>query len=275
MRALILALALAEPRVETVSAWERAVALTEARIGRELSSATGFLVTDFLDADDKRDLSRAFEAGEVYTKKLPVDVGIPHGMAHHWLGAVFVPDARVDEVVSWLQEYDEHDRRFGDVEESKLLTRSDDRFEIFLRLRRKKIVTVHYATEHEVVYHRHDSGRYSSVSRARRIAELEDAGTPEEREKPPGSDRGYLWRLHSYWRFQQLDDGVVVECESLSLSRGVPAALRLFVGPLLDSVPRESLVSALLPIRTLRNEMASQSERSRTLVHPSSFRSKS
>jgi hypothetical protein len=266
MKALVLALALAEPRAETVAAWDRAVALTEARIGRELSATAGFLATDFLDADDRKDLSRAFESGEVYTKKLPVDVEIPHGMAHHWLGAVFVPDARVDEVVSWLQEYDEHDRRFGDVEESRLLSRSDDRFEIFLRLRRKKVVTVHYATEHEVVYRRHDSGRYSSASRARRIAELEDAGTPEEREVPPGSDRGFLWRLNSYWRFQQLDDGVVVECESLSLSRGVPSALRLFVGPLLDSVPRESLESTLLPIRDYRSS---------TLVQASSFRSKS
>jgi hypothetical protein len=266
MKALLLALALAEPRAETLAAWERAVALTESRIARELSSSSGFLATDFLDAEEKKDVSRAFEAGEVYTKKLPVDVDIPHGMAHHWLGAIFVPGADVDEVVSWLQEYDDHGRRFREVEESRLLSRNGDTFEIFLRLRRQKIVTVHYATEHEVVYQRHDSGRYSSVSRARRIAELEDAGTPEEREKPPGSDRGFLWRLHSYWRFQQIDGGVVVECESLSLSRGVPAALRLFVGPLLDSVPRESLESTLLPIRDYRSS---------TLVQASSFRSKS
>ena len=59
---------------------------------------------------------------------------------------------------------------------------------------------------------------------------------------------------------------MVVECESLSLSRGVPAALRLFVGPLLDSVPRESLESTLLPIRDYRSS---------TLVQASSFRSKS
>ena len=185
-------------------------------------------------------------------------------MAHHWLGAVFVRGADVDEVVSWLQEYDEHERRFDDVEESRLLTRTDDRFEIFLRLRREKVVTVHYATEHEVVYRQHDEGRYSSASRARRIAELEDAGTPGEREKSSGSDHGFLWRLHSYWRFQQVAGGVVVECESLSLSRGVPAALRFFVRPFLDSVPRESLESTLSPILDYRSS---------TFVQPSSFRS--
>ena len=30
-------------------------------------------------------------------------------------------------------------------------------------------------------------------------------GTPAEREKPPGQDGGYLWRLNSYWRFLRRD----------------------------------------------------------------------
>jgi hypothetical protein len=267
MNFLVIALALAlrdVPRADTVVAWERAVERTEARIARELSSSSGFLATEFLPSAEKAAISRAFAAGGVYTKELPVEVEIPHGMAHHWLGAVLVPGAEVEELVRWLQEYDDHDRRFREVEDSRLLSRNDDRFEVFLRLRRKKIVTVHYATEHEVVYRRHDSGRYSSVSRATRIAEIENAGTPEEREKPPGTDRGFLWRLHSYWRFQEVPGGVVVECESLSLSRGIPRAVAWIVEPYLDSVPRESLESTLLPIQRYRRS---------TFVHPSSFRS--
>jgi hypothetical protein len=249
MRALALALLLAAPGEETLTSWERAVELTESRISRELQSKAGFLATDFLPRARRQDAARAFERGELFTAKLPVGVDVRGGMAHHWLGAVFVPDADVEELVRWLQEYDEHQNRFDDVEASRLLSREGERFEVFLRLRRKKIVTVHYATEHEVVYRAHGSGRYSSVSRARRIAELENAGTRDEREKPPGTDRGYLWRLHSYWRFQEVRGGVVVECESLSLSRGVPAAVRWLVAPYLDSVPRESLSSTLLPIR--------------------------
>jgi len=237
---------------ETLAAWDRAVSATESRIEGELSSNAGFLAIDFLPSEERREASRVLEAGEVYTFKLPVSVDIPHGMAHHWLGAVFVPGAEVDEIVRWLQEYDAHDRRFADVEDSRLLARNGDTFEIFLRLRRKKIVTVHYATEHEVVYRRHGSGRFSSASRALRIAELEAAGTADEREKAPGDDRGFLWRLHSYWRFQQVAGGVIVECESLT-SRGVPAAVRWVVAPLLNSVPRESLEATLLPIRDWRH----------------------
>ncbi len=249
MKMLAIALLLAAPEAGTVAGWNRVVDLTEARIARELSSTTGFLASDFLPPAERDRVSRAFEAGEVFTTRLPVEVEIPGGMAHHWLGAVLVPDGEVQDLVRWLQEYDEHDERFDDVEDSRLLSRDGDRFEIFLKLRRKKIVTVHYATKHEVVYRSHGPGRYSSASRATRIAELEDAGTRDEREKPPGEDRGFLWRLNSYWRFQQVRGGVVVECESLSLSRGVPTAVRWIVAPYLNSVPRESLLSTLLPIR--------------------------
>lgn len=249
MTILALMLLLAPLRAETRSAWDRAVELTESRIARELASKAGFLAIDFLPPAEREEASRALRAGEVFTAKLPLEVEIPNGMVHHWLGAVFVPGVGVEHLVRWLQEYDQHDERFAEVEDSRLLSRDGDRFKIFLRLRRKKVVIVHYATEHDVVYRSDGSGRWSSVSRATRIAEIENAGTRAEREKPPGSDRGFLLRLHSYWRYQQVPGGVVVECETLSLSRGVPAAVRWIVGRYLDSVPRESLSSTLLPIR--------------------------
>ena len=124
-----------------------------------------------------------------------------------------------------------------------------DDFRIFLRLRRKKIVTVHYNTEHFVRYTHHGGGRMSSASYATRIAEIENAGAAAESEKALGDDRGFLWRLNSYWRFEQAWGGVIVELESVSLSRGVPVAVRWLVGRYLDSVPRESLEATLEPIQ--------------------------
>ena len=84
---------------------------------------------------------------------------------------------------------------------------------------------------------------------ATRIAELDAAGEPTEREKAAGDDRGFLWRLRSYWRFQEVPGGVIVELESVSLSRGIPRAFRWIVGRYLDSVPRESIEATLAPIR--------------------------
>jgi hypothetical protein len=58
-----------------------------------------------------------------------------------------------------------------------------------------------------------------------------------------------MWRLNSYWRFLERDGGVVVECESVSLSRSIPYGLGWLVRQYVASVPRESLESVLTSIR--------------------------
>jgi hypothetical protein len=55
--------------------------------------------------------------------------------------------------------------------------------------------------------------------------------------------------LNSYWRFKQEDGGVLVDCESLSLSRDAPSEAECFVRPFINFVFRESLENALAPIR--------------------------
>ena len=245
----------AELQPATLSAWERYVASSERRIVQELESDDGFLVQDFLPSDERDRMRRALIAGEIVTRKLEATsedgrpIRVPKGMVHHWMGSVFIPGADLEELLAWLKDYDSHHRYFDEVESSRLVSREGDDFEVFLRLRRKKVVTVHYNTEHAVRYRRHDRERFSSRSVATRIAELDAAGTVDEREKRPGDDRGFLWRLNSYWRFRQAWGGVVVELESVSLSRGVPFALRWLVGSYLDSVPRESIEATLSPIR--------------------------
>ena len=77
------------------------------------------------------------------------------------------------------------------------------------------------------------------------IAELADAGSPAEREKPIGQDRGFMWRLHSYWRYQQTDAGVIVECESVSLSRSIPRAVRWMATPIVNRTARQVMTRTL------------------------------
>lgn len=243
---------------ETVSAFERYVALTEARIDGELelkSRGDAFLVLDRLPPGESAEVYRRLRSGDIDKRRLETlesdggSIAIPKGMVHHWVGDVFVPGASVEDVVRWVTDYDQHERYFDEVEASRLLSRSGNDYEIFLRLRRTKVITVHYNTEHEVVYRNHGPGRVSSRSHSTRIAEVVDAGTPDERENPPGEDRGFLWRLNSYWRFKEVEGGVVVECETVSLSRSIPAAFRWLVGRYIDSVPKESLDATLAPIR--------------------------
>jgi hypothetical protein len=67
--------------------------------------------------------------------------------------------------------------------------------------------------------------------------------------KNPKVDHGYLWRMNSYWRYQEVKGGVIVECESLTLSRSIPSLLEYMIRPLIKSVARESMKRTLESFR--------------------------
>ena len=89
-----------------------------------------------------------------------------------------------------------------------------------------------------------DAHRWYSRSYSTRIAEVDDG-----QELPPGEDHGFLWRLDSYWRFEERDGGVYLECEAISLTRSVPLGLGWLINPIIQSLPRDSLVNTLRETR--------------------------
>jgi hypothetical protein len=111
------------------------------------------------------------------------------------------------------------------------------------------VITVTYNTEHVIEYTRIRGTRALVRSVAARITELADAGTAQEREKPAGDDSGFLWRLNAYWRYEAVPGGVIVECESVSLSRAVPVIVRPVANPIVDRIARESLHRTLSSLR--------------------------
>lgn len=113
----------------------------------------------------------------------------------------------------------------------------------------KKVITVTVNSEHEARFSRVGPDRAESRIRSTRIAQVEDAGTPAEREMPVGRDGGYLWRLNTYWRFLERDGGTSVQCESISLTRGIPMGFGWLIGPFVTSIPRESLEFTLATTR--------------------------
>jgi putative flippase GtrA len=175
---------------------------------------------------------------------------VPDGRIHHWTGAVFIPNVTVDHVIRYLvNRAGRESEAFDDVLSSKLISRDGDRVNIYMKLRRESIITVTYNTEHAVEYRRLSDARASSRSVSTRIVELEDAGTPREREKPAGNDHGFLWRLNAYWRYEQVNGGVLIECESVSLSRDVPWGLGWLVNSKVEGIARESLEKTLVSLR--------------------------
>jgi hypothetical protein len=107
------------------------------------------------------------------------------------------------------------------------------------------VITIVDDTDHQVHYQVVDATHAWSRSHATRIQEVENAGEPSERLDPPGHDRGFLWGMDTYWRFQEKDGGTYVECQSVSLTRDIPTGLGWVVGPFVTSVPRESLTFTL------------------------------
>ncbi|HTS69692.1 MAG TPA: hypothetical protein VMO17_11975, partial [Terriglobia bacterium] len=118
-------------------------------------------------------------------------------------------------------------------------------YQIYYRLRKKKVITVTLNTNHDVHYFPIDTTHCRSRSVATRIAEVVDADQPGEHEKPVGHDGGFLWRLNSYWRFEEKDQGVYVEVESISLTRDTPTGLGWLIRPFITGIPSESLLMTL------------------------------
>lgn len=262
--ALALCLAVADPvapvhaaelKPQTVEAFNGYAAAVEARIARELTSSAGFLGLDFGKPADAQAHRRQVLAGAVHVSRLVArgedaeEINVPGGLINHWRGVIFVPGVTVDDAIAELRAPAQGRHQQEDVLESKLLWRDGDRSRVYLKLMRKKIVTVTYNTEHDVVYERRGPGRWSSRSIATRIAELEDAGTPQEREKPIGNDRGFMWRLNSYWRYEEVPGGVVIELESLTLSRDIPAIIKFIAKPIVNSIARESITRTLESVK--------------------------
>ena len=129
--------------------------------------------------------------------------------------------------------------------DSKLISREGNDFKVYLRLLKKKIITVVLDTDHEVHYCSVDQTRWICRSYTTRIAEVENAGNPDERVLEPDTGYGFLWRLYSYWRFEERNDGVVLECRAVSLTRDVPIGLGWAIEPIIKKLPKESLINTL------------------------------
>ena len=219
----------AELQNRTIQAFDRYVRLTEAR----LNGNAPFLWIDGLPETRRREALDAVRRRELSIERLETkDNGPrdrrPGGMIHHWIGTAFVPGATIDQALTVLQNYNEHYRIYAPtVAASKLQSHEGDRFTFFLRFVMKKVITVVVNSDHEAVFRKPAADRAEGWIHSTRIAEVENPGTPAEREKPVGNDGGYLWRLNTYWRLLARDGGLYIHCESVSLSRGFPTGLRL------------------------------------------------
>ncbi len=204
----------ATPAPATLDAWQRYTASVEARLARDRAAAR--TATRDLIADGK-------------------SVPVSSGTISDWHGAVFIRGITLDRLLNGLTNPGTPPPQ-ADVVTSRVLARSDRAVRVYIRLVRHAIVTATYDTEHEMTFTRYSPTLASARSVATRIDEV-------------GGDRGFLWRLQSYWRYEQQAGGVLVELDSLTLSRSVPAVVRPVAMPLVNQIARESITRTLDALR--------------------------
>jgi hypothetical protein len=241
-------------RSATIQAFTEYVARTEAQNVESLRQGP-FLWVDSLQEQDRSTSFARLKAGEVLMRRLSVkenggNVSVPGGLIHDWQGIVFLPGAKLDEVLKILQDYDHQSIYYApDVERSKLESRDGDNFRFFLRFRRKKLFTVVLNTEHQVTYYRDSPLRAHSRSSALRIAQVQDPGGAQEKEKIPGQDDGFLWRMETWWRLEERDGGVYVQNQVVTLTRDIPTGLGWLIEPFITNIPKETLEFTLQATR--------------------------
>jgi hypothetical protein len=174
---------------------------------------------------------------------------VPSALVHHWRGAVLVGGARLGPLLSALESGVAGWRQEG-VVESRVLGRAPGRLWVFLRVEQRQIIRVVFNTEHAVSFRRYGPGRAASSSAATRIVEVSSPGSAAERERASADDRGLLQRWHAYWRYLEVAEGVIAECESISLSRPIPPLVEYLARPLIDRTATDSMARTLASLRT-------------------------
>jgi hypothetical protein len=238
---------------QTVKAFETYILEAEAEMKQTFKPNGPFLWCDI-----RSERAQQVRAGQIvaqfWSGRGPVKV--PHGLIHDWVGAAFIPATNLKKTLALIQDYDNHNNIYQpEVIASRLVSHHDNDFQIYLRLLKKKIMTVVLDTDHDVHYRSLDRTHWTCHSYSTRIAEVEDAGSPKERVLEPDTGYGFLWRLYSYWRFQEREGGVHVECRAISLTRDVPLGLGWIIEPIIQKLPKESLIHTLEATRrALRGE---------------------
>jgi hypothetical protein len=246
----------AELKQETSNAFSRYIVLTEERMARSLHDGDSFYSMGGKPELQREALRIRLRQGEIIIDQMETldgegTIKVPGGLVHHWIALGFIPGVNLNQALALLQDYEQYPVVYQpDVKRSKLLSTDGTHFNIYLRLYQKTIVTAVFNAEFEVTYFRVDERRAHSRSYSKRIAEVENPDLPKERERPVGNDRGFLWRLYSYWRLEERDGGVYVELESVGLSRSVPVFFAWLVNPLLKSLPKSYLSRVLNSTRT-------------------------
>jgi hypothetical protein len=213
------------------AAFHSYIGAVEERLARQHSSATSFLAPEAL---------ARLRRGGLIIEQLTPSTGdaLPGALLHHWRGTAFVPGATAAGFERLLRDVNDYPHDFSpQVLQAKVLAEQGNYLRAWMRVRQRHVITVVLDTTYDVTFAQLDPQKRYSISRSTRISEMDS----DDRALSPLDSHGFLWRLNTYWSYEQRDGGLYIQIESVSLTRTIPVGLRWAVGPFVESIPRESL----------------------------------
>jgi hypothetical protein len=229
---------------ETTEAWDAYLMEAKAAMQTRLDPRAHFL---WLDEQPGRREHVRTKGPLIQSTTNHTPQSVPFGLIHDWLGAGFVPNTRIADILKVVRDYDHYaDVYKPGVVDSHLVDGGDTRDLFFLRFVNKSVVAkTALDCEGEAAYIQIDEHRWYGYSVINHIREVAQFGTSEQHTLPEGEGLGLMWRLASFTRLEEADGGVYAELEALALSRDIPAAFRLIVTPIVRRVSRDSLATSL------------------------------
>jgi len=231
----------AELKGDTLQTWDAYVETANLKM-RDRAHAT------FLWVDESPERIHQVRDGEILvapvSERTPKPV--PSGLIHDWIGAAFIPHAKLEDVLSAARNYDHYKNFYQPtVADSKALGSEGTCDKYSMRLVNKEAVETVLDGEYQACYLQLDAKRWYSTAYTTRLQEVRGYGRPDERDLPPGQGNGFVWRLYTFTRFEERDDGVYVELEAMALSRDIPGAVRWAVTPVVRRISKNSLLTSL------------------------------
>jgi hypothetical protein len=226
-----------EPTTAAVSAFDDYVHSVESRLAQQHRNA--FLAPPLTPQDEQR-----LRKGELIIEPITPLTGLPlpGALLHDWRGTAFAAGAKAADFERLMRNINAYPQYFSpQVLQAKVITQQGDHLQAIMRIRQKHVLTVVLDTSYDITFGRLDTQRGYSISRSTKISEIDSPGSADEHALSSSEEHGFLWRLNSYWTYEERDGGLYLQIESVSLTRSVPNGLNWIIQPFIEKIPRESL----------------------------------
>jgi hypothetical protein len=238
----------AELQRATADAWQEYVRGAGARMQARLEGKKPFLWMD-----EATDRALRVQRGEIVVAPL-AGRGIqpaPNGLIHHWIGAVFIPNATIESFLCVVHDYDRYKDIYKPVVIDSRSLDGNQAEQEFSMVWQRHVLFVNAAMQGQ--YHARDvlvnSHRGYTIVDATTLQQIEEYGRPGEHLLPPDTGGGFIWRIYSISRYEERDGGVYLEVEGMVLSRDIPGSLRWLVNPVVNHLSVNSLTTTLRQTR--------------------------